>query len=83
MASVTVSPCPTASDDELNSCRREQEPDEGSHQLADSLCSATLPAEQRLRSRIDKFLAGFGLTPMGTAVALSWIQVCMYVRPGV
>lgn len=32
-------------------------------------------AEDRLRSRIDKFLLGYGLTPMGKAVALSWIQV--------
>ena len=32
-------------------------------------------AEQLLRRRIDKFLAGYGLTPMGKAVALRWIQV--------
>eukprot|EP00904_Undaria_pinnatifida_P007064 jgi/Undpi1/3488/HiC_scaffold_16.g06860.m1 len=33
------------------------------------LCSA----EQRLRSRIDKFVAGYSLTPMGKAVAFNWI----------
>lgn len=33
------------------------------------------PAEDRLRSRIDGFLNGYGLTPMGKSVALSWIQV--------
>lgn len=39
-------------------------------------CSVTLPAvEQRLRTRIDKFVRGYGLTPMGEAVARSWIQV--------
>lgn len=38
--------------------------------------SVTLPAvEQRLRTRIDKFVGGYGLTPMGEAVARSWIQV--------
>lgn len=63
-------------DDEAHSCRQDQKPDESSHRLAGSLCSASLPVERRLRSRIDKFLTGFGLTPMGTAVALSWIQVC-------
>ncbi|CAN0188017.1 unnamed protein product, partial [Laminaria digitata] len=31
------------------------------------------PAEQRLRSRIDKFVAGYSLTPMGKAVAFNWI----------
>ncbi|CAN0139059.1 unnamed protein product, partial [Ectocarpus sp. 13 AM-2016] len=30
--------------------------------------------EQRLRTRIDKFVRGYGLTPMGEAVARSWIQ---------
>lgn len=35
------------------------------------LCSA----EQRLRSRIDKFVAGYSLTPMGKAVAFNWITV--------
>lgn len=34
-----------------------------------------LPVERRLRSRIDKFIEGYGLTPMGKAVALNWIQV--------
>lgn len=52
-------------------------------QLSRPLCSASLPVEQRLRSRIDKFLAGYGLTRMGKAVALSWVQVgseevCLY-----
>lgn len=32
-------------------------------------------AEQRLRSRIDKFVAGYALTPMGKAVAFNWITV--------
>ncbi|CAM9775442.1 unnamed protein product, partial [Ectocarpus fasciculatus] len=37
--------------------------------------SVALPAvEQRLRTRIDKFVRGYGLTPMGEAVARSWIQ---------
>lgn len=65
------------SDDEPDACRQEQEqePDESSNRLSGSLRSAILPVEQRLRSRIDKFLAGFGLSPMGTAVAINWIQV--------
>lgn len=37
--------------------------------------SSVRPVEQRLRSRIDRFLAGYGLTPMGKAVGLNWIQV--------
>lgn len=31
--------------------------------------------EHVIRSRIDRFIAGYGLTPMGKAVALNWIQV--------
>lgn len=31
--------------------------------------------EYVIRSRIDRFIAGYGLTPMGKAVALNWIQV--------
>lgn len=31
--------------------------------------------ERTLRSRIDKFVAGYALTPMGKAVALNWITV--------
>ena len=39
--------------------------------------STPLPcsAEQRLRSRIDKFVAGYALTPMGKAIAFNWITV--------
>lgn len=40
-----------------------------------SACTPT-PVENRLRARINKFLQGYGLTPMGRAVALNWIQVC-------
>lgn len=35
-------------------------------------------AEQRLRSRIDKFVAGYSLTPMGKAVAFNWITVGLF-----
>lgn len=31
-----------------------------------------------IRTRIDRFIAGYGLTPMGKAVALNWIQVGEY-----
>lgn len=34
-----------------------------------------LPVEQRLQARIDLFLDRYGLSPMGRAVALHWIQV--------
>lgn len=40
-----------------------------------NLAGAVLPVENRLRSRIDRFLAGYGLTAMGKAVAVNWIQV--------
>eukprot|EP00752_Nemacystus_decipiens_P012112 g10737.t1 len=77
MVSLTVSPQfrdEGSDDDEPDAYRREREPDESSHRLSGSVLSAILPVEQRLRSRIDKFLAGFGLSPMGTAVAINWIQ---------
>lgn len=39
------------------------------------LSTSLLPVEERLRARINKFLGGYGLTQMGRAVALNWIQV--------
>lgn len=36
---------------------------------------APCAAEQTVRSRIDKFVAGYALTPMGKAVAFNWIMV--------
>lgn len=51
-------------------------PVERSYKPIDAVGSVGLPLEKRLRSRIDNFLAGYRLTRMGKAIALSWIQVC-------
>lgn len=47
--------------------------------------ASPLPVEQRLRARIDLFLNRYGLSPMGRAIALHWIQVrdrapCINIR---
>lgn len=64
----------TRTDDQLGSCH--EVPDEESHNhLAHSPFSGSLPVEQRLRSRINRFLKGYGLSRMGKAIAQSWIQV--------